>query len=219
MRERSCARGLVAVALGLWCAQASAQTDAPANASIYTCVDSKGRKLTADRPIPECIDREQKLLNPSGTVKGRLGPTLTAKEREAQEAKAQQEAQEQGRLQEEKRRNRALLARYPTKAAHDAERAQALGQVDAVIHAAQSRIEELAAQRGKLDMEMEFYKKDPAKAPASLRRQVTENAQNTAIQERFIADQEGEKKRVSTRFDEELVRLRTLWAAQAAASQ
>ena len=25
--------------------------------SIYTCVDGKGRKITADRPIVECIDR------------------------------------------------------------------------------------------------------------------------------------------------------------------
>ena len=29
---------------------------------IYTCTDAKGRKLTSDRPIPECHDREQRVL-------------------------------------------------------------------------------------------------------------------------------------------------------------
>ncbi|WP_432214584.1 DUF4124 domain-containing protein, partial [Salmonella enterica] len=39
-----------------------------AQGGIYTCVDAKGRKLTADRPILDCIDREQKELNASGQV-------------------------------------------------------------------------------------------------------------------------------------------------------
>ena len=83
---------------------------------IYTCTDSKGRKLTADRPIPDCVDREQKVLNPSGTVKARMGPTLTARERADQEAAQKVEQEERARLNEERRRDRALLIRYPNKA-------------------------------------------------------------------------------------------------------
>jgi hypothetical protein len=63
---------------------------------------------------------------------------------------------------------------------------------------------------------MEFYKKDPAKAPQYLRRQVEENNQSVAVQQRFIADQEEETRRVNGRFDDELVRLRQLWGAVAA---
>jgi len=59
--------------------------------------------------------------------------------------------------------------------------------------------------------EMEFYKKDPSKAPPSVRRQVDELAQSLAIQGRFIADQDAELKRVNARFDEELTRLKRLW--------
>ena len=70
---------------------------------------------------------------------------------------------------------------------------------------------ELAAQRTKLNDEMEFYKKDPTKAPAYLRRQVEDNAQSTAVQKRFIAEQDDEAKRVNQRFDDELARLRLLW--------
>lgn len=219
MRARFIGEAVVTVALGLWCALVSAQADAPAKTGIYTCVDSKGRKLSADRPIPDCMDREQKMLSPSGTVSGRIGPALTAKEQEALDAKAQQEAREQNRQMDEKRRNRALITRYPTRALHDAERAQSLTHVDSSIKAAQSRVEELNIHRGKLDVEMEFYQKDPSKAPASLRRQLTEIEHNTAAQRRFIAEQELERARVNARFDEELARLRTLWAAQTPASQ
>ena len=59
---------------------------------------------------------------------------------------------------------------------------------------------------------MEFYKKDPSKAPVYLRRQVEENTQSQSVQRRFISEQEGEIKRVNQRFDDELVRLRQLWA-------
>jgi hypothetical protein len=58
---------------------------------------------------------------------------------------------------------------------------------------------------------MEFYAKDPSKAPLYLRRQVDDNTQSTAVQQRFIADQEDEARRVNQRFDDELVRLRQLW--------
>lgn len=191
---------------------ANAWAQTPPVGGIYTCVDAKGRKLTADRPIPECTDREQKLLNPSGTVKSKVGPTLTAQERADQEAKEKREAEERNRTADEKRRDRALLIRYPSKGVHDQERQEALIQIGVVIQAAQRRVDELAKQRVAIDEEMEFYKKDPSKAPAYVRRQLEENTNSQQVQRRFIADQEAEIKRVNARFDEELVRLRQLWA-------
>jgi hypothetical protein len=179
---------------------------------VYTCIDAKGRKLTADRPIAECTDREQKILNPSGTVKAKVGPSLTAQEKAELEQKVKQEAEERNRAAEEKRRDRALLTRYPNKGVHDQERAEALSQIDAVVRAATTRLKELDRQRAAIDEEMEFYKKDPARAPAYLRRQQDENAQSQLVQRRFIADQEGETRRVNARFDDELGRLKALWA-------
>lgn len=195
---------------GVW-----AQTPPASVGGVYTCVDAKGRKLTADRPIPECTDREQKILNPSGTVKAKLGPTLTAQERADLEAKEKRELEERSRTADEKRRDRALLTRYPSKTVHDQERQEALMQIGVVIQAANNRLEELAKQRVAMDAEMEFYKKDPNKAPAYVRRQLDENTQSQAVQRRFIGEQEAEVKRVSARFDEELVRLRQLWALNA----
>lgn len=182
---------------------------------IYTCVDSKGRKLTSDRPIADCVDREQKVLNPSGTVRAQVGPTLTAQERAALEEKQREVQEEQARKDEEKRRDRALLIRYPNKSVHDTERAEALKQISVVKTAAFNRVNELKKQRVVIDAEMEFYKKDPSKAPISLKRQVEENVQSQAVQMRFITDQEGEIARVNSRFDEELVRLSQLWKLRA----
>lgn len=178
---------------------------------IYTCVDGQGRKLTADRPIPECMDREQKLLNPSGTVKQKIAPAPTAAERAQQEARDKQQQEERARALEERRRDKALVARFPNRAALDKARAEAIAQAAGVSQAASARIKELAGQRKKLDDEMEFYRKDPSKAPQSLQRQFEEHKQNVASQNRFIQDQEEEAKRINARFDADLARLQQLW--------
>ena len=179
---------------------------------IYTCVDSKGRKLTSDRPIPECADREQKELSTTGIVKRTVKPVMTAQERRVAEDKEKVEADERQRQAEEKRKDRAILSRYPNRATHDKERNEALNQIEAVIGAATKRIIELASQRKSIDAELEFYKKDPGKAPLALKRQTEDNDSSVAVQKRFISDQDSEKKRVNARFDEELNRLKTLWA-------
>ncbi len=195
----------------------AAQTQ-QAISGIYICTDAHGRKLTSDRPIPECIDREQKVLNPSGTVKSKVGPTLTAQEHVELDAKEKAELEERARQSEEKRRDRALQIRYPTRAVHDKERAEALAQIRVVRQASVNRLQELLRQRAVIDTEMEFYKKDPNKAPPSVRRLMDEVNHSMAVQERFITDQDGEVQRVNARFDEELLRLKQLWALQSPAA-
>jgi hypothetical protein len=207
----------VGLALASACASGWAQTP-PVAGGVYTCIDAKGRKLTADRPIPECTDREQKILNPSGTVKAKVGPSLTAQERADLELKEKREMEERTRTADEKRRDRALLIRYPNKGVHDQERQEALAQIGVVIQAAKNRLDELAKQRVAIDEEMEFYKKDPSKAPAYVRRQQEENIQSQAVQRRFIGEQDAEVKRVNARFDDELVRLRQLWTTISSSS-
>ncbi|MEK9951760.1 MAG: DUF4124 domain-containing protein [Curvibacter sp.] len=200
---------LTAGLLGSWGLQALAQA---VPGGIYTCTDAQGRKLTSDRPIRECADREQLLLNPSGTVRAVIPPTLTGPERAVQEARQRREAEERARQAEERRRERALLVRYPNRATHDKERAEALAQISVVRQAALNRVKELQRQRKELDTELEFYVKDPSKVPPSLRRLADDNEKSLAVQERFIADQNAEIVRVNARFDEELQRLQPLWA-------
>lgn len=186
---------------------------AQSSSAIFTCVDRSGRRITADRPIAECADREQKELSPSGTVRRQIGPTLTELERAELEQRQRREAEERNRQLEDRRRERALLARYPDKAAHDAERAAALAQIDELMTIAHKRIGELQAIRKGYDTEMEFYK-EPHKAPAVLRRRIAENEEDIAERHRYLATQEQEKRRVQQRFDAELATLQRLWEAQ-----
>ena len=184
--------------------------------SIYTCVDGKGRKITSDRPIAECMDRTQQELGRTGLFKRQIGPSLTAHEQAAQDEKDRFAAETLAREAEDKRRDRALLLRYPNRAVHDQERSTALQQIDEVIKAASKRTTELAEQRKAVNSEFEFYAKDPSKAPASLKRRRDENDASVSVQQHFIAEQQQEKNRVNQRFDEELVKLRQLWAASSA---
>lgn len=203
----------IARALALtWCSVGLAQ------AAIFTCVDAQGRRITSDRPIAACMDREQRELSSSGSVKRVIPPEPTAEERATLDAKRKADAEQTARQAEEKRKERALLSRYPNEAAHQRERAKALESVDVVENTIQKRIEELVKLRAGLDDEMAFYAKDPAKAPPLLRRKIKDNESLVSAQQNALKQQGAERQRVNERFDAELEQLRRLWA-QAAAGQ
>lgn len=187
--------------------------------SIFTCTDSKGRRITSDRPIVDCLDREQHRLGRTGTVRETIPPSYTREEREKLEAQRRIEAEKEARLQEEKRRDRALLIRFPNQAMHDKERQEVVSQIDDVIAAVNKREAALLEQRKSINTEFEFYNADPNKAPLWLKRKREDNEKQMEVQKRFLLEQEQEKQRVNARFDEELVKLKQLWAAQAAVSR
>lgn len=202
------------VGLGLWAPMSPAigqTTTAPLQKSIYTCIDAKGNRLTADRPIAECMDREQRELSPSGTLKRVIPPSLTAEERSQAEARSKAELEKQAQANEERRKERLLLIRFPDQASHQKAREEALNQVREVIAAVRKRQTELDKQRQEIDAEFEFYQRDPSKAPEWLKRRREDNAQQRSSQSMFLNDQERELQRINQRFDQELTLLRQLW--------
>jgi len=188
-----------------------------AQPSIYTCVDAQGRRITSDRPIASCMDREQRELSQGGNLKRVVPPVPTADELAALEVKRKAEAERQSRLAEDRRKERALVSRYPNEAAHQRERSKALEQVDAVDAAIAKRIQDLAKQRQGIDDEMAFYAKDPAKAPAWLKHKLQDNDKQAAAQTDAQKRQQLDRQRVNERFDAELAQLKRLWADAASA--
>ncbi len=182
---------------------------------IYTCTDASGRKRTSDRPIAECSDREQTILNPSGTVKAKIGPVLTPYEQSQSEIRIRALQKERAKKEEEKRMDRALLIRYPNLAAHQKDREDSLAQVRLVKQVGAERLKDLLAERSKLNEEMAFYAKDPSRAPAKLQRQMAGVTQSLVEQERFLAEKDKEIQRINAHFDEEQERLEPLWQANA----
>jgi hypothetical protein len=207
--------GLIAAGLTLGWGVTTPAAAAPkdigsASTFAYSCVDANGRKLTSDRLIAACMDREQREISPNGTVRV-IAPRATAKELEAQ-AHAEREASDKRRAEaRERAAERALLSRYPTKAALEAERAKALKLTADLRQSAEHRIATLSKDRKVLDEEMEFYAKDPARAPADLRRKYDANDAELAAQRLTISNQQAEAKRINTRFDQEAAKLSKHW--------
>ena len=108
-----------------------------------------------------------------------------------------------------------LLARYPDKAAHDAERATAIAHVDEVTATGQEAHCRAAGAAQEDRRGDGVLPQGPATRPHALQRQLLENTEEMAEQQRFIAGQDQEKRRVHQRFDAELVQLWELWAARA----
>lgn len=201
----------------LWLAQGGAQAQGQEKASgIFMCTDARGRTLTADRPIADCADRQQREFGPSGTLRRTVEPEYTPREQADRDARAREAAVQASRANDERRRDRALLMRYPTPATHDRARLEAMRQIDSTVEASRRRLDELASERQPLLNEMEFYRKDPSKAPGLLRQKLQDNDDSVAIQNRFVAGQEEERRRIATRFDDERVRLDALWISTGA---
>jgi len=194
--------------LGAWPLHVAAQTAAPP--SIYTCIDASGKKLTSDRPIAECSNRDQRVLNTDGSVKRVLGPTLTADERSEAEARDRDAAAEQARRLEAIRRDRNLLARFPNEAAHRKARVAALDDMNKAVRTSEARLAALAAERKPLTDEAEFYVGKPL--PAKLKTALDANDATVDAQRSLVQNQRQEVVRIDALYDAELERLKKLWA-------
>ena len=176
---------------------------------IYTCVDANGKRLTSDRPIPDCVDRDQRVLNSDGSVKQTITRTLTAEERAEKEARDREAATQTVTRQDAVRRDRNLLIRFPTLAAHKKAREAALDDVRKAMKTSDARLALLANERKPLTDETEFYVGRPM--PARLARLLDAIEASTDAQKALILDQRTELERINTRYDAELEHLKRLW--------
>ncbi len=113
-------------------------------------------------------------------------------------------------VQEAIRRDKLLLSRYPNEKAHRKAREEALEDVRKSIQNSEQRIAELEKERQPLLAEAEFYKGKqlPAKLKQSLEFvEVAVEAHRT-----LIRNQQAELSRINFLYDQELDRLRKLWA-------
>lgn len=206
---------LLLAGLLLASAAAWAQDGTPGK-GIYTCTTADGRKLTSDRPIPECTAREQRVLNPDGSQRTTLPPYLSPEERAAKEAADRRAAAERLAQQDAIRRDRTLMQRYPTEAAHQRARNAALDDANKAMRISERRIKDLDAERKPLLDEAEFYKGKPL--PGKLKQALDANDAGVEAQQVLIENQKAEIVRINTRFDAELARLKKLWTGAAPGS-
>lgn len=183
---------------------------------IFTCVDPQGRRLTSDRPIPECNAREQRILNRDGSLKGLRQPAMTAEERSDAEARERQANEARLAQAELVRRDRNLLQRYRNEAVHLKAREDALDAVRQASKRTWARLDELLRERKPLNSEAEFYA--GRTLPPVLRGQIDANEVSLAAVSEATRMHQAETDRINRLFDTELDRLRRLWAGAAPGS-
>lgn len=177
---------------------------------IYSCTDSSGKRLTSDRPIPECNAREQRVLNADGSVQKVVPPTMTADEQAEYESRERAKIARRASEMDAVRRDRNLRTRYPTEASHQKARAAALDDLERTLKLSQRRLEALAVERKPLLSEAEFYV--GRQMPTLLKQQLDGIDAAAEAQRSLMQNQQAETLRINASFDAELVRLRALWA-------
>ncbi len=201
VRATTVAAALLAALAGLSAGRAHA-------APIFTCViDNK--KITSDRPIPQCFDREQRELNQDGSTKRILPPPPTDDERAAAEAREAQLALEAANRREAIRRDRNLLMRFPNEGAHRKAREAALEDTRKSLRTSEARLELLEKERKPLMDETEFYV--GRQMPLKLKQSIDANDAATEAQRNLVTNQKAEIVRIDKLYDDELERLRKLW--------
>jgi hypothetical protein len=188
---------------------ALAQTKKPDPGAIFTCTSAAGKRLTSDRPISECLDREQRVLNKDGSLRMIMPPSLTADERAAMEEAEKRKQQERVAKLDAVRRDRNLVARYPNEAVHGKAREAALEPVRSAIESSERRLVELEKERKPLLAEAEFY--EGKALPPKLKRQMESVDVSIQAQRATVATQQSEVSRINANYDAELARLKKLW--------
>jgi hypothetical protein len=208
------ALGLVASSL-LSAISVHAQAPAPAR-PIYDCIDANGKRIRSDRPILDCRDKDQRLLNPDGSINKVVPPTPTADERADMEARERQDAIDRAARSDAIRRDRNLVSRFPSEVEHNKARAKALDDIGKSVHASEERVSLLMAERKPLLEEREFYQNKPL--PSKLKLSLDANDASLEAQKSLIQNQQSEVVRINALYDVELARLRKLWAGAPAGS-
>ncbi len=212
-RARALTLTLLLLPPGLVLAQGG---DGVAPKGIYTCTTADGRKLTGDRPLVECVSREQRVLNADGSQRTILPPFLSPEERAAKEAADRRALAERITQQDAMRRDRNLMQRFPTEAAHQRARSAALDDAKKSMRNSERRLVDLGTERKPLVDEAEFYA--GRQMPAKLKQALDANDASVEAQRALIDNQKAEIVRVNARYDAELARLRKLWAGAAPGS-
>lgn len=177
-------------------------------AVVYTCIGKDGVERRQDHRIADCATR-QRILNPDGSTKEMVPPTLTPDEQAAREAEKSKQEAEKRALREAAESDVRLKARYPDEEAHRRKRQEDLEPSHQAMSNSRARLEELAAERKLLMDQAEFYR--GRRMPQNLRDQIAANDASKAAQLEAIQDQLAEQTRINKSFDMELERLRKLW--------
>jgi DNA repair exonuclease SbcCD ATPase subunit len=177
-------------------------------AMTYCCTDDGGKKVCSDVLPKQCYGRAYREINAQGVTTRRIDAPLSAEQRAQKEADAKKAKEEEVRRLEQDRKNRALLATYPTEQDIDYARDRAVADIDKAVNELQEKQAELTKRKKQLEAEAEFYKKKPM--PPQLQAQMRENEAEMKVQQAAVEGKQKEIATVKSRYEEEKTRYREL---------
>jgi hypothetical protein len=180
---------------------------------IFQC-ELNGKKVTSDRSIPECANKEQRQLNPDGSLYRIVKPTPTPDEVEDMERKERERLAALAAQNDAVRRDRNLMQRFPNEATHKKARDKALDDLRVAAKNSEARIGLLMIERKKLEDEKQFYVNEQVNKPLPtfLKQKLDANEAALEAQKSLAQNQDFEVVRINSLYDTELARLRKLWA-------
>ena len=216
-REAAARRRAALAALGTAWAIGLAGVAAPVSAQqparsvgIYSCTIN-GKKITADRPIAECANVPQIERNTDGSPRRTLQPVPTIIETEQEAQRLRMDEERRTAIALAVRHDQNLMRRYPHEAAHQKARDKALNDARNAVRSSEARLAILKAERKPLLAEKEFYPQ-PKTVPPKLTQQLDANDASQKAQEELIQNANAEVGRINKIYDDELVKLKKLWA-------
>ena len=177
--------------------------------TIYKCVDSTGRTLTADRPIPECAGRATKEFDRFGVLRRETPALPTAEEKQQQIEQEESHKAAVALADQQGRSDRAIMMRYRSEAEILRARKRAMEPLQE-----QARREQVAL--AKAELALKKVEKEaavlPAQSPqpAELRQRLDDARQSIDERKRSLFAREADISAVQSKFAQTLSRYREL---------
>lgn len=175
--------------------------EAAAQARIFCCDDTRGRKVCADFLPPECANRAYEERDGLGRVSKKYEAPLTAEQQVRRAAEQEKVDEEKRKALDIQRRSAALLANYANEKEIDAARDRALTAIEKNREQAELKLQQALKTKKKLEKEKALYKNQllPQETKAAIRANESELLANQAA----IEAQNKEMVETRARFEEE----------------
>jgi hypothetical protein len=179
------------------------------HAEIYMCKDANGRTFTSDRPIPECADRAMRQYGNNGMVRKEIPAPLTAEQKREKQAEEEKKKADELAADEQRRADRALLARFRSEADIEQARVRDTAAINDQI-AQQKKIVATVEEEWKTAQATANTQKQAGKLNPVVQGKAASAAQKVVDARMTLQDTQTELKQINTKYEQLLVRYRAV---------
>ena len=184
---------LCATVVAITTLPARAQTQEKSSGSIVCWKDKSGKTIGCGDKVPfEYQDNASRELNKRGMTVKQTDAALTPEQRQAQVAEAQRKKLLEQKLEEERRRDRALLDSFTTEKEIDLKRSRDIQQIEINIAAQQTNLKNVTDRQAELTTRIDTITRAQKPVPPQLQEDVERLAREKTKTQTQILDKRKE---------------------------